>query len=67
MARNIEIKARARDYKAQISVAASLGGNRVQHLAQEDTFFHVPSGRLKRLKQVVFTDDSTEVELFQAW
>jgi len=47
MARNIEIKARARDYKAQISIAASLGGNRVQHLAQEDTFFHVPSGRLK--------------------
>lgn len=47
MARNIEIKARAREYRGQMSVAESLSGGKVQHLFQEDTFFNVPSGRLK--------------------
>lgn len=47
MARNIEIKARARDFRGQMSIAENLGGGKVQHLIQEDTFFNVPSGRLK--------------------
>jgi predicted adenylyl cyclase CyaB len=47
MARNIEIKARARDFQGQMSIAKNLSGGKVQHLVQEDTFFHVPSGRLK--------------------
>jgi predicted adenylyl cyclase CyaB len=47
MARNIEIKAWARDFQAQMSIAKNLGGGKAQHLIQEDTFFHVPSGRLK--------------------
>lgn len=47
MARNIEIKAQARDFQGQIALAESLSDGRVQHLVQEDTFFRVPSGRLK--------------------
>lgn len=47
MARNIEIKARARDFQGQMSIARSLSGGKVQHLIQEDTFFEVPYGRLK--------------------
>ncbi|UCE65282.1 MAG: class IV adenylate cyclase [Candidatus Zixiibacteriota bacterium] len=47
MARNIEIKAKAQDFQKQMLIAESLGDGKVQHLFQEDTFFYVPSGRLK--------------------
>src|SRR4051812_45132948 len=51
MGRNVEIKARARDFERQRSVAEQLAGAPGEDLVQEDTFFNVPSGRLK-LRQV---------------
>lgn len=48
MARNIEIKARLADPAAVTARAAALaGGAAPAHLAQDDTFFPVPQGRLK--------------------
>ncbi|MCP1728575.1 putative adenylyl cyclase CyaB [Natronospira proteinivora] len=47
MARNIEIKARARDFESQESVAARLADGPGVLIEQEDTFFHVALGRLK--------------------
>lgn len=47
MARNIEIKARSRDFDAQVRTAAGLADGAPSRLFQEDTFFHVPRGRLK--------------------
>jgi len=48
---NIEIKARAKDFARQSALAEALGresgddGSTI--IEQEDTFFHVPTGRLK--------------------
>jgi adenylate cyclase len=47
MARNIEIKARARDPHALRERAAALAGGPPQVLEQVDTFFHAATGRLK--------------------
>jgi predicted adenylyl cyclase CyaB len=47
MPTNIEIKARVRDFPALQGRAASLSDTPVQVIPQEDTFFHVPQGRLK--------------------
>ncbi len=47
MARNIEIKARARNFDRQSRLAEDLGTGVAEHLFQEDTFFDVPRGRLK--------------------
>ena len=47
MGENIEIKAWARDEAAQRAVAARLAGTEPTLIVQTDTFFHVPSGRLK--------------------
>jgi predicted adenylyl cyclase CyaB len=47
MNRNIEIKAHLRDPKAVAAKAAVLSGTPPQVLDQEDTFFQVPTGRLK--------------------
>lgn len=47
MARNIEIKALARDFAAQAAAAAQLADGPPVCLEQTDTFFHVPRGRLK--------------------
>ena len=58
MGRNVEIKARARDFEAQARVAEALVGGCVEHLVQEDTFFNVPEGRLKLR---VFEDGSGEL------
>ena len=44
---NIEIKARAYDFKRQSELASGLSDGPAQRLRQEDTFFNVPSGRLK--------------------
>jgi predicted adenylyl cyclase CyaB len=47
MGRNIEIKARARDFQTQAARAAGLSMRAPEHLVQEDTFFNTPCGRLK--------------------
>jgi predicted adenylyl cyclase CyaB len=48
MARNIEIKARSRDLPEQVRLAAAISDRGPEVLIQEDTFFNVPRGRLKR-------------------
>ncbi len=47
MARNIEIKARARDFARQSRLAAEIATAGPELLEQHDTFFRVPHGRLK--------------------
>jgi len=47
MARNIEIKAYARDIEKQVKIAETLGNGAPEFIDQEDTFFNVPAGRLK--------------------
>lgn len=47
MAQNIEIKARAYDFLQQQRLAEALTDINPEILNQEDTFFHVESGRLK--------------------
>ena len=47
MARNVEIKARIPDIAAARSLVAALADRGPESLSQTDTFFHVPSGRLK--------------------
>ncbi len=47
MARNIEIKARVSDPATLRRQAAALSDTPVELILQEDTFFHVPQGRLK--------------------
>ena len=47
MARNVEIKARARNFERQVRLAEVIETGGVQRLVQEDTFFLVPAGRLK--------------------
>jgi predicted adenylyl cyclase CyaB len=58
MGRNIEIKARATDFPTQFRIAETLGDGGAEQLIQEDTFFRVPSGRLKLR---VFDDGSGEL------
>jgi predicted adenylyl cyclase CyaB len=47
MPTNIEIKARVRDLAELRRRAEALSDKPVQVISQEDTFFHVPKGRLK--------------------
>lgn len=47
MATNIEIKARVRNFAELQTRAAALSDVPVEVILQEDTFFHVPRGRLK--------------------
>jgi len=47
MARNVEIKARLRDPDGIRKHLDALRASGPQHLSQTDTFFNVPSGRLK--------------------
>jgi len=47
MARNVELKARVRDWDRQRALAAQISGGPPVELTQEDTFFHIPRGRLK--------------------
>ncbi len=47
MAKNIEIKAKANDFKKQIALAERLADGPISILEQTDTFFETPSGRLK--------------------
>ncbi|MEQ9011492.1 class IV adenylate cyclase [Algiphilus sp.] len=62
MARNIEIKAWARDRASQARIAARLADGPSHTLQQEDTFFHVPRGRLK-LRE--FGDGTGELIAYQ--
>ena len=45
--RNVEIKARARNFDRQSRLALKLATVPPERLIQEDTFFNVPAGRLK--------------------
>jgi adenylate cyclase class IV len=47
MARNIEIKARAKNFEEQLRIAAGLSSQTPELITQVDTFFNVPRGRLK--------------------
>lgn len=47
MAANVEIKARVRDPQALRARVEQISDGPAQLLEQEDTFFHVPEGRLK--------------------
>lgn len=47
MARNIEIKARMRDFSGTKAVAESLSDGSAVLLKQRDTFYRVPKGRMK--------------------
>jgi len=47
MARNIEIKARMRDFAGTKALAESLSDEPAVLLKQQDTFYRVPKGRLK--------------------
>ena len=47
MPANIEIKAKARNFARQQALAAALSESPGTLLFQEDTFFHIPRGRLK--------------------
>jgi len=47
VARNVEIKARARDFEKQSTIAERLSGGRAEYIVQVDTFFRVAKGRLK--------------------
>lgn len=57
MPRNIEIKARARDFPTQSKTAHTLAERPPRRMHQVDTFFHALSGRLK-LREY---DDNTAV------
>ncbi len=47
MARNVEIKARVHDREALAARVAAIADAGPSTIEQEDTFFHVPHGRLK--------------------
>lgn len=58
MARNIEIKARANDFKKQLALGLALSDEEPTILNQTDTFFRSPQGRLK-LRE--FTDKDAQL------
>ena len=58
MPRNIEIKARIDSVEALLPRARSVAGSGARVIAQDDTFFRVPHGRLK-LRE--FADGSAEL------
>lgn len=62
MARNIEIKARVDSIDALMPKARALARRDAEAIAQDDTFFRVPRGRLK-LRQ--FADGSAELIHYQ--
>jgi len=47
LARNIEIKAHATSFAQQLATGEKISDQALETLLQEDTFFNVPSGRLK--------------------
>lgn len=51
--KNIEIKARIRDYEKLIAEVQALCLSHGETIQQEDVFFNVPAGRLKLRKRAV--------------
>ena len=47
MPRNVEIKARIRDFDRLLNLAKQLSNSSGTLIEQEDTFFNAPNGRLK--------------------
>jgi predicted adenylyl cyclase CyaB len=62
VARNVEIKARVASIDALLPRARALAQRDAERIAQDDTFFHVPHGRLK-LRE--FADGSAELIHYQ--
>jgi adenylate cyclase len=62
VARNLEIKARVRDWEGMHARAAALADGPAELIAQEDTFFRVADGRLKLR---VFADGTGELIFYQ--
>ncbi|MDJ0315822.1 class IV adenylate cyclase [Arthrobacter sp. H35-MC1] len=60
MPTNIEIKARVACLESLIPVVVSLADTRPEHVAQDDTFFDCPNGRLK----LRVLDDEHGVQIF---
>lgn len=58
MPRNVEIKARARDFARQAELAAEQADEPAVEIRQEDIFFKVPTGRLKLR---IFADGTGEL------
>jgi predicted adenylyl cyclase CyaB len=58
MAENIEIKAKSSDFRKQKELAAGISDSPPEIIRQEDTFFHVPKGRLKLR---ILSDGSGEI------
>jgi adenylate cyclase class IV len=58
MARNIEVKARIDSVQALLPLARRVAGSEPEAIAQDDTFFRVPHGRLKLR---AFADGSAEL------
>ncbi|MGP1272569.1 MAG: class IV adenylate cyclase [Phycisphaerales bacterium] len=58
---NVEYKAELRDPPLGRAIARRLGATLAAELAQEDTYYRVPSGRLKR-REIVSTDGTREIE-----
>ena len=58
MARNVELKARVRQWETVDAAAARLAGGPPELLRQVDTFFHAARGRLKLLE---FSSDCGEL------
>ena len=62
MARNVEIKARIASVEALLPQARACAGGEPEQIAQDDTFFHCASGRLKLR---VFADGRGELIAYQ--
>ena len=62
MARNVEIKARVEDRDALVRRAQALATEGPVEIAQDDTFFHCESGRLKLR---AFADDRGELIFYR--
>lgn len=56
--KNVEIKARIRDYENVVAKVQELCSSHGELIEQEDTFFNVPNGRLKLRKRTVRKNDS---------
>lgn len=59
---NVEFKAELRDPALARAIAAAIGARHVVTLRQRDTYFRVPTGRLKRREAFVPGDDAGEPE-----
>jgi len=62
MPRNIEIKAKARNFDEQMAIAGKLATEPSRIIHHEDTFYSVPKGRLKLRK---FSNNSGELIFYQ--